>query len=123
MSNSSFRSSDSVRSDSSTMSKNQSNPNRKVPIIHPSKLKNPIFGNTAKMFKTPKTAQQHHRQQPIQPKPVHLRMGTGNQNMARATDTNRTVALQRLQVELRNAINCPNDFISECFLSLNFLEN
>lgn len=102
MSNSSFRSSDSVRSDSSTMSKNQSNPNRRLPIIHPSKLKNTIFGDTTKMFKTPIVSQQHQRQQPIQPKPVNLRLGAGNQNMARATDTNRTIALQRLQVEIRH---------------------
>lgn len=88
-------------------------PNRKIPLIHPSKLKNQIFGDTSKMFKTPiaidasrsgaGTSQQHNRQQ------QHRRMAPPNQSLIRATDTNRTMALQILQVYIictRRAVMC-----------------
>lgn len=79
-------------------------------MIHPSKLKNTVFGDTMKMFKTPNAAntnqkatgilqQQHQRQQQVpQRMPTHANTVISNQIEARATDTNRTVALQRLQV-------------------------
>lgn len=111
-SNHSIRSNDSVRSDdirsSSTMGNEQSKPNRKIPIIHPSKLKNTIFGDASKMFGAPaavntrrpttRVIQKQLQQQQGHPLPINLDIGTNNQIAARTTDTNRNVALQRLQV-------------------------
>lgn len=102
-SNHSFRSNDSVRSDgirsSSTTGNEQSKPNRKIPIIHPSKLKNTIFGDASKMFGAPAAVNTHRpTTKVIQKQPLPINLGTNNQIAARTTDTNRNVALQRLQV-------------------------
>lgn len=113
----SFRSGDNVQSDttrsSSPMNKGHSKPNRKVPIIHPSKLKSSIFGDASKMFETlsavntkrlaSKVLQQQQRQQG-RPFPANLVSTTNTQIVARATDTNRNVALQRLQVYHRSCV-------------------
>lgn len=88
------------------MGNEQSKPNRKIPIIHPSKLKNTIFGDASKMFGAPAAVNTHRpttkviqqQQQQGHPLPINRDMGTNNQIAARTTDTNRNVALQRLQV-------------------------
>lgn len=86
------------------MSKEQSKPNRKIPMIHPSKLKTQIFGDASKMFETSAAINTNQpaarvlQQQQQRPLPTDRGMGINSQIAARATDTNRTVALKRLQV-------------------------
>lgn len=63
-------------------------------MIHPSKLKNQIFGDASKMFET-SIATVNRNQRPL---PVSPAMGMSSQIAARATDTNINVALQRLHV-------------------------
>lgn len=74
-------------------------------MIHPSKLKSKIFGDASKMFNTPlavntnrSAARVLQQQQKGQPLLANLEATTSSQIAARATDTNRNVALQRLQV-------------------------
>lgn len=73
-------------------------------MIHPSKLKNKIFGDTSKMFGTPaavntnQSAAKMLQQKQGQVLTANLGLGTSNQIDLRAFDTNRNVALKRLQV-------------------------
>lgn len=77
--------------------------NRKIPKVHPSKLKNQIFGDASKMFEPPVAVNTNQpaasvAQQQQRPLLANPGMGTNSLIAARATDTNRTVALKRLQV-------------------------
>ncbi|XP_055320057.1 mutS protein homolog 4-like [Sitodiplosis mosellana] len=85
-----FRSSDSVRSDSTSTS-NSERTSRKYPRIRKAKLAAPsVFGDTSKVFTTPAPIV------PI-PKPTVAQLPQKSRHNERKTDSNYTNAMQRLQ--------------------------